>query len=100
MTSWARLTSRAVKKYPSDMSTTSRGYGNQHQKIRKALEPLVATGDMTCARCGEPIRPGTPWDLGHDDYDRSVWSGPEHRRCNRRTAARRKVKRRQWSREW
>ena len=80
------------------MSTTSRGYGNQHQKIRKALASLVETGDMTCARCGERILPGTPWDLGHDDFDRTVWTGPEHRRCNRATANR--SNRRMYSREW
>jgi hypothetical protein len=27
---------------------------------------------------GEPILAGEPWHLGHDDYDRSKWKGPEH----------------------
>ena len=27
------------------------------------------------------------WDLGQDDYDRTVYRGPEHRRCNRSSAA-------------
>ena len=27
------------------------------------------------------------WDLGHDDYDRSIYRGPEHARCNRSAAA-------------
>ena len=41
---------------------------------------------VRCAR-GELIEPGTPWDLGHvDGTDRKVYSGPEHRRCNRQTA--------------
>ena len=39
-----------------------------------------------CARCGEAIKPGAPWDLGHvDGTDRMLYSGPEHRRCNRQT---------------
>jgi hypothetical protein len=30
--------------------------------------------------------PGTPWDLGHvDGTERKVYSGPEHRSCNRQT---------------
>jgi hypothetical protein len=78
-------------------STSERGYGNSHQKLRKVWEPLVATGRTVCARCGRPILPGLKWDLGHDDYDRSKHTGPEHRGCNRSTAGR-EVKRvsRQW----
>ena len=41
---------------------------------------------VRCARCGELIEPGPPWDLGHvDGTERQVYSGPEHRRCNRQT---------------
>jgi hypothetical protein len=41
------------------------------------------------------ILPGQDWDLGHDDYDRSRYTGPEHRRCNRQTS-----KPRLFSRKW
>lgn len=70
-------------------SSHARGYGRGHQAKRRDLEPLIATGTVNCARCGQPIRPDEPWDLGHDDHDRSRHVGPEHARCNRATRARR-----------
>jgi hypothetical protein len=44
------------------------------------------------------IRQGEPWDLGHDDVDWMKYSGPEHRACNRATAAHRTE--RKVSRNW
>lgn len=70
------------------VSTTERGYGSRHQKLRRLVAPQVDAGLADCARCGLPIRAGTPWDLGHDDRDRSRYLGPEHRRCNRSTSGR------------
>jgi hypothetical protein len=83
---------------PSDVSlpdefrrrTAARGYGFCHQQLRARLAPQVATGDVDCARCGLPILPAEARDLGHDDHDRSRWSGPEHQRCNRATSAHRR----------
>jgi hypothetical protein len=63
-------------------SARERGYGTGHRVRRRVLAPLVAAGLADCARCGEPILAGEPWHLGHDDYDRSRWTGPEHVRCN------------------
>jgi hypothetical protein len=69
-------------------STTARGYGAEHQALRKQLAPDVAAGKTTCWRCRLPILPGQPWDLGHDDVDRSLYRGPEHRGHNRSAGAR------------
>jgi len=72
------------------LSQEARGYGTAHYAARERLLPFVLAGRVSCARCGEPILPGEPWDLGHDDLDRSRYSGPEHRRCNRSTSGRRR----------
>lgn len=69
-------------------------YGWKHQKLRNRWARDVARGEVECARCGEPIWPEEPWDLGHVDGDKSRYSGPEHRACNRATAARKPKRRR------
>lgn len=74
---------------PSDGTTSQRGYDYQHRKLRKQLEPDVAAGRATCWRCKQRILTGQPWDLGHDDDDRTRYRGPEHVSCNRATAGRR-----------
>lgn len=68
-------------------STTERGYGAEHQALRRSWKPAVATGRVRCHAkvCLMPTRlidPAEPWDLGHTE-DRADWTGPEHRTCNR-----------------
>jgi hypothetical protein len=77
-------------------TTTTRGYGAHHQKLRRHWRREVDAGLAFCTRCGALIEPGEPWDLGHDDHDRSVYNGPEHRRCNRATSGRTRKGSRQW----
>ena len=67
--------------------TVARGYGAAHKALRRKWERQIAAGGATCARCGRPIPPGTAWDLGHSDVDRSVYTGPEHSKCNRSAGA-------------
>lgn len=68
-------------------STIERGYGPEHRRERRRWAGQVALGNVACARCGRLIEPGTPWDLGHDDHDRTRYQGPEHARCNRLAGA-------------
>ena len=71
------------------LSPEQRGYGQAHRARRRGIALMVEAGIVRCARCGELIRPGEPWDLGHvDGTERMVYSGPEHRRCNRATELR------------
>ena len=70
-------------------TTKARGYTGQHRTTRDALTPLHQAGALTCWRCGEPIAPNEPMDLGHDDHDRTITRGPEHANdCNRSAAGR------------
>lgn len=70
-------------------SSTARGYGQQHRAERERWAPLVATGNVKCARCREFIPPDAPWDLDHRDDDRTKYLGPSCVRCNRATSGRR-----------
>ena len=55
--------------------TASRGYGGRHQALRRRFAALVEAGLASCWRCGYLIAPGEPWDLGHDDWNRSRYVG-------------------------
>jgi hypothetical protein len=70
-------------------SRQARGYDSNHDRLRKTWAATVRTGTVICWRCGEPISRTEPWDLGHDDTDRTTYRGPEHaNRCNRAAAGR------------
>jgi len=89
---------------PSKARPTSaqRGYDHKHQKLRKREARKVEAGLAHCWRClseGKSkeeawIEPGSAWDLGHDDKDRTMYRGPEHARCNRSTTSRRPSRKR------
>ncbi|MGO8724291.1 MAG: hypothetical protein ACLQRM_16400 [Acidimicrobiales bacterium] len=87
-------------------STTKRGYGRIHQLLRRQWAARVELGDVQCRRCGRLIHPDEPWDLGHDDNDRSLPAHPEHRACNRATAKHKAERKRampavrRWSEQW
>lgn len=67
-------------------STTRRGYGTQHQKLRAQYAKLIATGEARCARCGQPIHPGQRWALDHSDHpdahQMGWYLGASHSACN------------------
>jgi hypothetical protein len=50
----------AARKKPQ-LSRHARGYTNAHVARRRQLEPLVATGQVSCYRCGQLIEAGQPW---------------------------------------
>lgn len=72
---------------PRRGNSTQRGYGYSFQQQRKQAKAEVDAGLVNCWRCGQWIHPDDPWDLGHDDYDRTIIRGPECRHCNRSAAA-------------
>jgi hypothetical protein len=71
---------------------TGRQRGVRDQRVRLALAPAVASGTVLCPRCGDPIRPDEPWDVGHvlalaEGGHPAGPRRPEHAACNRRAGA-------------
>ena len=79
---------------PRPGSTHARGYGRAHQQLRQQWELRVRTGLVVCHRCDLPIKRSDEWDLGHDDHDRTKYTGPEHAECNRRAGGQEAQRRR------
>lgn len=88
LTRATRCTEHTRAKDKARGSAAARGYGSDHKASRARWAPLVAAGNVKCWRCGDYIAAGEPFDLGHDDQDRSKYRGPEHVGCNRATAGR------------
>jgi len=64
-------------------TTAERGYGQTHRDARAAAIAAYRLR-QPCARCGQPLYGDSAlFDLGHDDYDRSRYTGLGHRSCNR-----------------
>ena len=66
-------------------STTARGYGTEHQKLRAKLLP-TAYG-KPCVRCGKPMLQGQALHFDHTN-DRTGYLGFSHASCNKRAGAR------------
>lgn len=59
-----------------------RGYGQAHRNERTRWASRIERGIIDCARCQQPILPGSQWALDHDDRDRTKYLGPSHKYCN------------------
>lgn len=65
-------------------STTARGYGTEHQKLRAKLLPLAY--GTPCSRCGQPMLQGQTLHFDHTD-DRTNYLGFSHAACNLKAGA-------------
>jgi len=63
-------------------TTSQRGYGTAHQKLRRTWLHRISTENIHCSRCDKPINPNDNWDLDHTN-DRTGYNGPAHAHCNR-----------------
>lgn len=72
------------------MATTSeRGYGWAHQRLRAALLAALVPGSP-CPRCHQPMWPrAQDLDLGHvEGSGKTMYEGLQHSTCNRSSGAR------------
>lgn len=69
-------------------SRQARGYGPEHDRMRRALVARMRQGEVIrCIDCGITLTPST-LDLGHTD-DRAAYRGPQCATCNRSDGGRR-----------
>jgi hypothetical protein len=76
------------KASPEQRRAWAKKYDGRHRRRRAIAAVKVVKGEAVCWRCGKPIVPGEPWELGHDD-EGTEHRGPEHRYCNRSAAGKR-----------
>lgn len=63
--------------------------GNYQREARRVRNAANANPDTLCRRCGQPARPGDPWQAGHiNDSQPGGPLAPEHRSCNTSAGAR------------
>lgn len=75
-----RATARVVLE--DEWSIPAKKYGWRQQQARERLRRVVDAGAAICARCGEPIIPGTSWALDHaPGGDPSEYLGPAYAFC-------------------
>jgi hypothetical protein len=67
-----------------------------YRQVRRGFKLIHLSGGAICVRCGKPIEPHEPMDIGHVDGDPTTIAGPEHRRCNRATSSHRRRRSRAW----
>ncbi len=81
LTRGERRCPRHAKEYEQRRgSSTERGYGSAHQRLRADWQRRIDDGEhVVCARCSQPI--SEPWALDHAD-DRTGYLGPSHKLCN------------------
>lgn len=78
----------ACSPWTAKRGTTPRGYGSDHQALRKRWLEVVKRGGVPCAICFDEIEQGDAWHLDHTE-DRSGYRGPAHADCNLSDGARR-----------
>ena len=64
----------------STVSPTARGYGQNHQVLRKVWADRIGRlGAVPCSICHKPIRAGQRWHLAHADDPAGSPPGTAHR---------------------
>ena len=92
-----RPTTRRPDRPERQGTTTERGYGSAHQKLRESWRLRIQRGEEPlCFRCHKIIYPDAPgartgWHLDHDDDDRTKPAQPSHWWCNLSAAGRLRV---------
>jgi hypothetical protein len=64
---------------------TKAKYSGPHRRLSELLR--AGAHGLPCVRCGEPMLPGQPLDLDHDDDHPGRYRGVAHASCNRSAGA-------------